>query len=279
MPAVNSDRSEKSSVLTAPCQSEGMRVTRFLPTDAVEWPRHDSNTIAVVEDVATLDALLAAVDDLRAEAAPARLLVTLDDVAQCTYTSGHASEDERLDAQLEDLDWEDAAALARHDDATARFVAEQLDRPELAADWTRLADVRVSGPADVEALVRLNRDPDLALDDTCAVQRVPVGRDDLVIAGMPNGYFTCDWNTFQNHAIVRRMAGYGYRHVGIGAALLGFDRSSPLDEKQTDGVIADLVTLYGSGASVGWAELRSILLSSRVLLLGYTEDFAEITAP
>ncbi|MFG6443793.1 hypothetical protein ACFXQA_00805 [Microbacterium sp. P07] len=251
-----------------------MRVTRFQPTDAVVWPRPDSSTIALVEDVESLDEVLALLVDLRAELAPARVLVTLDDVAQCTYTSGHAGEDERLSPPLDDIDWDDPTAVAEREEATVQFISTQLDRPEFAAEWASLSAVRGLDPREVEALVHLNRDLDEVLDDTVIVQRVPVARDDLVIAGMPNGYFTSDWNTFQNHAIVRRLARHGYRHFGIGASFLGFDRPAPPAESDVDALVADLVELYGAPTSRYWAELRSILRTHRVLLLGYTEDFA-----
>lgn len=61
-----------------------------------------------VEDVGSLAALLAQVQALRAADPDHRYLATLDDVQQCSYTSGHASQDDRLylDSPAE-MDWDD----------------------------------------------------------------------------------------------------------------------------------------------------------------------------
>lgn len=122
----------------------------------------------------------------------------------------------------------------------------------------------------------MNRRPDDFLDDVVLVQRVPVARDDLAVAGIPNGYFTADWNVFQNHAIIRRMAAHGYRHLGIGASLLGFDRAAALSEEEARAVVDDLKHLYGAPRAAGWAELAALLPERRLLLLGYTENFPDL---
>ncbi|MEV6903222.1 hypothetical protein [Amycolatopsis sp. NPDC051372] len=103
--------------------------------------------------------------------------------------------------------------------------------------------------------------------------------DDLVIAGIPNGYFTSDWTVFQNHAIVRRMATHGYRHFGIGASLLGFDRVAAPTTEQARALVADLTHLYGAPGAPGvaaWDELAGLLPERCLLLLGYTENFPDM---
>lgn len=52
-----------------------------------------------------------------------------------------------------------------------------------------------------------------------------------------------------------------------------------LGERDVPALIADLQELYGHHESAGWADLATVVESSRVLLLGYTEDFAETTVP
>ncbi|MGY1946841.1 hypothetical protein [Nocardia asiatica] len=121
----------------------------------------------------------------------------------------------------------------------------------------------------------MNRYTDRALDDVVLVQRVPVADDDLAIAGIPNGYFTGGWDVFQNHAVVRRMATHGYRHIGIGAALLAFDRPTVPTTHQARAVVIDLVHLYGAADATGWPELATLISEQRVLVIGYTECFAD----
>jgi hypothetical protein len=247
-----------------------MRVTRFDAQKPVQRGRLDTNTVARLDGIESFDALLTELDTLRAEHGPARIVCTLDDVNQCAYTSMHASEDERL--------WFDADENADPrlmDDARVASVAAALDDATLRVKWDALAGVRLPDAADVAGLVEINRDPGAVLDDVVLVQRVPVDRDDLVLAGIPNGYFTCDWDTFQNHAVVLRLAAHGYRHFGIGSALLGFDRETTPSADEARAVVADLVHLYGTPETTAWPDLAALLPSRRTLLLGYTEDFAE----
>jgi hypothetical protein len=227
-----------------------------------------------LDEVGTFAELLGVLGELRAEHSPARILCTLDDAGQCRYTSGHAAEDDRL--WFDDAEDEDPAAQRRAADARAAHVAAALDDPGSRVAWEELPGERLGGEADVAALVEVNRNPDGFLDDVVLVQRVPVPRDDLAIAGIPNGYFTADWNVFQNHAIIRRLAAHGYRHVGIGASLLGFDRAATPSAAGTRAVIADLKHLFGGSAAAGWDQLAAVLPERRSLFLGYTENFAEL---
>lgn len=235
-------------------------------------------------EVATLAQVLAGLEDLRRREPAHRFLCTLDDVNQCCYTSMHASEDERLtpdDEGSSAVDFDDPLALHGHEGRRLAHVQAQLDVPALREPWQSLADVRMSSQADVEALVAMNGDPDrvLAHDDVVYVQRVPVPRDDLLIAGLPNGYFSCDWNVFQNHALIRHLeTAHGYRLFGIGASWLGFARVQAPNAAQARRLVDDLAVIYPSDEAAAvdsWNALASLLTGRRTLLLGYTENFAE----
>jgi hypothetical protein len=214
-----------------------------------------------LQNIATFDELFGELDKLRASYAPARLVCTLDDLNQCMYTSAHASEDERL-AYDGDGDIEEEIAHA----------AAALDKYRVA--WNDLPGQRIGGEPDVAALVEVNRTPDRWLDAAILVHDVLVPRDDLVIAAIPNGYFNSDWNTFQNHAIIRRLETHGYRHFGVGASLLAFDREDDLSDAAA--VVADLAHLYGAPDSASWGELAKVLTGQRLLLLGYTENLPDL---
>ncbi|ACU70920.1 conserved hypothetical protein [Catenulispora acidiphila DSM 44928] len=51
-------------------------------------------------------------------------------------------------------------------------------------------------PKDIDALVALNRDPGLLLDDRHVVQCLPTDDSLDLLADIPNGYFTDDWSPF-----------------------------------------------------------------------------------
>ena len=235
-----------------------------------------------LQEFKTLDEVLERLDALRAADPAHRYLCTLDDVSQCSYTSGHASQDERLYLDdPEDMDWEDPAQEQALTLALLQHRVAQLQRPELEQDWAQVCGTLLLAAEDVDALLQANRRPEVLLDEVVYVQRLPVPDDELMIAGQPNGYFSADWDSFQNHAVIRHLAAqYGYRFFGMGAAWMGFVRASLPDAVLIDRLIEDLRMLYGQGQDevrehAGWAQLASVLLSRRTLLLGYAEGLAE----
>lgn len=227
-----------------------------------------------LQEFKTLDEVLERLDALRAADPAHRYLCTLDDVSQCSYTSGHASQDKRL--YLDDPAQEQALTLA-----SLQHRVAQLQRPGLVQDWAQVCGTLLLAAEDVDALLLANRSPEVLLDEVVYVQRLPVPSDELMIAGQPNGYFSADWDSFQNQAVIRHLAAqYGYRFFGMGAAWMGFVRCSLPDAVLVDRLIEDLRMLYGQGQGevrehAGWAQLASVLLSRRTLMLGYAENLAE----
>ncbi|MFE3544468.1 hypothetical protein ACFXK0_16035 [Nocardia sp. NPDC059177] len=254
-----------------------MQTTLFEPGQPREpgvRDRLDSNTVARLDGVTGFADVREALTALRATYPDARLLCTYDDPDQCAYTSMHATLVlEQAAEQAEDYDFDDPVAVHRAENATLAHIAALLDAPDRRVDWPSLAGSRAATDADLDDLVRLNSSPDKALDATVLVQRVPVERDDLALAGIPNGYFADDWNIFTNHAVVRRMAGHGYRHLAIGAALLAFDRPTAPSAAEAAAVVSDLVHLYGLPDAIAWHELAVLLPARDMLVLGYAEDF------
>lgn len=235
-----------------------------------------------LQEFKTLDEVLERLDALRAADPAHRYLCTLDDVSQCSYTSGHASQDERLYLDSpDDMDWEDPAQEQALTLASLQHRVAQLQRPELVQDWAQVCGTLLLAAEDVDALLLANGSPEVLLDEVVYVQRLPVPDDELMIAGQPNGYFSADWDSFQNHAVIRHLAAqYGYRFFGMGAAWMGFVRASLPNAVLIDRLIEDLRMLYGQGQDevrehAGWAQLASVLLSRRTLMLGYAEGLAE----
>jgi len=237
-----------------------------------------------LEDVGGMDELLQVLDALSAADPLHRYLCTLDDISQCSYTCGHAGQDDRLyleETGEDGMDWDDPVQLAAWEQASLQHRIRQLGHPELTQSWDQVCGTLATAACDVKALLQANREPDALLDDVVYVQRIPVPAEDLKIAAQPNGYFSADWDTFQNHAIIRHLAGqHGYRFFGMGAAWMGFVRAEPLTAEQAVRLVADLRDLYGRGreqvvAHAGWSELQQLLQGQRLLMLGYVENLSE----
>ncbi|MFC6012500.1 hypothetical protein [Nocardia lasii] len=248
-------------------------MTTFEPGEPpVGRDRLDSNTVARLDDVTTFAQLLDAAELVRMDHPDARIVCTLDDLGQCAYTSMHATLG--LDHD-DDIDHDDPVAAHRAENATVARIAALLDDPEARVPWESLRDTRSASEDELSALVAANRCPDRVVDDVVLIQRVPVDRDDLAIAGIPNGYFADDWSTYDNHTVIVRMAAHGYRHLAIGASLLAFARPTPPTAEQAAALITDLTHLYGSPTAIAWHELALQLPTHRHLILGYAENFAD----
>ena len=165
-----------------------------------------------LEDFDGLQEILQHLDQLAAKDIEHRYLCTLDDVSQCSYTCGHAGQDDRLYLDSpDDMDWDDPKQERAWEQASLQHRLAQLNKPEVAQSWEQVCGSLCTMADDVLALLQANRAPDLLLDDVVYVQRIPVSSDDLKIAAQPNGYFSADWDTFQNHAIIRRLRAAGLK--------------------------------------------------------------------
>lgn len=242
----------------------------------------DRYSVALIS-AATFDGLLDGFNRVADEHREGRCFLTLDDLNQCRYTSGHAASKHGFDDEVDYPDDDTPEAVADYEAALFAASLKELRDPERAVGWEELPGTLATVPEDIDALVRLNREPSLLLDDLHVVQCLPTAADEDLLANLPNGYFAADWDPFQCRAVVERLCGrHGYALLGLGASLLGFvtqPRSLSLSKgRATDPLISDLQALYGQPESPAWAELAEVVRHSPVLLLGYTEDFADLAA-
>lgn len=239
----------------------------------------DSFSCRRLSGAPTLAQVLEVLEHLRAAEPEQRFLCTLDDLNQCCYTSGHAGDDDRLTVDSRDVDFDDPQSVHAYESARLAHVVKQLQDSPARLDWTAVHGALAIDADDIQALAEMNRDPQRVLDDIVYVQRLPVANDGLMIAGLVNGYFSADLDVFQNHAVIRHLQDrHGYRFFGIGASWLGFLRAEPLRADEAGQLVQDLADLYGcriDEAETAWHGLAQTVQTSKVLLLGYTENFSD----
>jgi len=252
-----------------------MRITREPGSVA---PRLDSVfTRAIVHEIEKFDDLLRFLRSEQAEHPDVTVFVTLDDVAQAFYTSMHATESDELEIDTDDLDFlgDPGADRIRQRRQFAHTLA-QLARDDLRVRWADLRDSRPSSAEQIDVLAAVNESPADILDDAILVMHVPTDDTSAAIAALPNGYFSDDWNVFENHAVARRLAlDFGYHPLGVGASWVGFVREAPLSADLADRLVVDLGDLYGEPDAPGWARLADAVTRSSTLFLGYTDNFAD----
>lgn len=239
----------------------------------------NSHVVASHTGIASGAELLDVLAAERSTAAGRQVLLTLDDIAQCHYTSMHALEaDELYVEEPDDFDEDDPAAMVAWERATTAHVAVQLLDPDLQVAWDDLAGRLDRGERGVERLARVNARPTSVLDRQVQVLQVDVTGQSEVIAGLVNGYFTADLDVFANHAVVRRLARHGYRLFGLGASWLGFERDTALAAgAEVEAVMDDLRHLYGEqrDTPAGWDAVTVTITGQRWLFVGYTENYAD----
>ncbi|WP_340538078.1 hypothetical protein [Nocardioides sp. GXZ039] len=209
-----------------------------------------------------------------------QVLCTLDSIGQAAYTHEHALEDERLDPayaddapDLADFDDEDAEQARAYELAVVEHIVDQLHSPAHASSWADLAGSRPTDPEEVDAIARVNLDPGLVVDHEVQVLLVPAGTPADAIAGLANGYFPGDWDTFENHAVASHLADrYGFRLFAIGASWLGFERDGALDAAQAKRLTDELAVLYDVADAPAWTKVAAAVTERETLFLPYTES-------
>jgi len=105
-----------------------------------------------IEEVGSLAALLAHVEALRAADPDHRYLCTLDDIQQGSYTSGHASQDDRLYLDSPpDMDWDDPAQQAAWELQALQHRARQLR--QAPQRWAEVCGSLAVSASDIDALL------------------------------------------------------------------------------------------------------------------------------
>jgi hypothetical protein len=252
-----------------------MRIERL--TDESRGFRTSVLAQAKVTGAIEFPSLLELVRSERISYPDAAVFVTLDDLGQALYTSMHATESTELEIEVDDLDFErDPVAVRRGTLRQVAHTARMLAVAELRRRWSDLADTRECPPEWIATIAAVNANPASIVDDEVHVLNVPVADALMAIAGLPNGYFSDDWDTFDNFAVTSHLAAtYHYRPLGIGASWIGFERDAPLSLTQARQLVGELTPIYGNPDAPGWFALIDALTSQPTLLLGYTDDFGE----
>lgn len=239
----------------------------------------DRFSVALIKGASSFAELFDAFQQVGAgQVANGRSFVTLDDLNQCLNTSGHAANEHGFGDDLDYPDDDDAEAVDAYEAALFEATGRALRDLGRMVAWEQLRGELTTSETDIDALSDLNRQPDLLLDDAHVVQCLPGRHHDDLLANIPNGYFSVDWNPFQLRAVVKRICErHNYVLFGIGASTLGFVRQlDSTTDQDVPALVEDLKHLYGQQESSAWQRLEATLATSPILILGYTEDFAHL---
>lgn len=248
--------------------------------EQIDLDVHQFNHYADIVEIQTWNELLDCYLTIKQEVKPKKVFLVLDDTAQAEYTSMHAVEDDRLyvdfSDELKDIDVNDPQWEQTYQNFCVlkqlQHYVQQLSHREHQQTFESLAEkMQHYDEQDLEALIYFNQDLLISTDTEIMVKVADIETEALKLAMMPNGYFSCDFDPFENFAIIQKIQHYGFEFMGLGAALLGWMKTSDFKEDKIENLIQDLALIYPL-KSIHQEKMKALILKNNYLILSYSES-------
>ncbi|QDO94506.1 hypothetical protein FNB79_11190 [Formosa sediminum] len=209
------------------------------------------------------------------------IILTLDDLGQAEYTSGHACDyNSLLDTEGYDLSGLDKACYDEDNEHLGHLstpseyfiIRENFLKQTKNIDFKTVCEKGISNAEDdVLYLENINESPLAFLDQQVILKILPVEKPYEGLTGFPNGYFDVDFSPFENYALSKYLFDtYNLELFGIGASFLGFIKNEPLTDNELKALVTDLAKLYNTTESE-FKKLADIIKNKNHLFLRYTE--------
>lgn len=249
--------------------------------EQIDLEVHQFNHYADIVEIQSWAELLECYRSLKQEVYPKKVFLVLDDRAQAEYTSMHAQLGEQLyfdDRQyfegIEDIGSRDSLLIESNIVTPLLFQhhVQQLSHLDHQRSFESLAGkMQHYDESDLEALVYFNQHLLISTHTEIMVKVAVVETEALKLAIMPNGYFSCDFDPFENYALIQKMQYYGFEFIGLGAALLGWIKTADFKAEKVEDLIQDLALIYPLDAS-HQQQLKALILKHDYLILPYSES-------
>ena len=238
----------------------------------------------IIENLNSFDELIEVYQTYKQNNSDKTIILTLDDLGQAEYTSGHSIHSNDLDEtegfDLSGLDkacFEDGEHVGYLTTPSEFFIRkENILKQTEDISFNSVCEKELTIDEDeILILEKINLSPFEYLDEQIILKIVPVEKSYEGICGFPNGYFSVDLNPFENYALARHLfEKYGFELFGIGASFLGFIRNGNLEENKVKELITDLSKLYNTTEKT-FDKFAEIVKNQNYLFLKYTEYLEE----
>ena len=226
-------------------------------------------------------ALIELYHQLKQQHAPSKVLFLLEDIAQCNYTSMHASmsdelyfdESEYIEDEDEDEDDEkEEIIIANIQPLAVQHYLQQLGKPKNQRVLTDLQHRFELGDEEQQLLQQINAQPQVILDQHIEIKLVNVATEADKFAAKLNGYFECDLKPAESYALIRHLdTQFGLEYIGLGASLLFFIKTSRFDTNKTAELLYSIAPIYQFNTdSIEF--LQQHLLQQEHLILPFVES-------
>ncbi|MBP1840565.1 hypothetical protein [Formosa algae] len=235
----------------------------------------------LIENIKSYEDLMGVYQTYKQNHPDKTIMLTLDDLGQAEYTSGHACDyNALLDTDGYDLSGLDKACYDEDNEHLGHLstpseyfiIRENFLKQTKSIDFKIVCEKDISNSEDdVLDLENINESPLAFLDQQVVLKILPVEQPYEGLTGFPNGYFNADFSPFENYALSKHLfETYNFELFGIGASFLGFIRNEPLKDNELKALVTDLAKLYNTTESE-FEKLADIIKDKNHLFLRYTE--------
>ncbi|AIY14321.1 hypothetical protein [Cellulophaga baltica] len=238
----------------------------------------------LIENLNSFDEFIEIYEKYKHNNSDKTIILTLDDLGQAEYTSGHSIHSNDIDeTEGYDLSGLDKACFENNEHLgylstpseffirIGNFLKQTKD-----IDFKSVCERDLTIDEDeISILEKINLSPFEYLDEQIILKIVPVKKPYEGISGFPNGYFESDLNPFENYALSKHLfEKYNFELFGIGASFLGFIRNEKLGENKVKELIINLSKLYKTTESA-FDRFSEIIKDKNYLFIKYIEYLEE----
>lgn len=248
--------------------------------EQIDLDVHQFNHYADIVEIQSWAELLECYLALKQDVYPKKVFLLLDDRAQAKYTSMHAVQDDRLyidfsddlqGIEVDDPRWEQSYQNVCIPKQLQHHV-QQLSCLDHQRSFKSLAGkMQHYDEHDLEAIIYFNQQLLISSNTEIMVKVALVETEALKLAMLPNGYFSCDFDSFENFAIIQQMQHHGFEFIGLGAALLGWIKTPDFKVEKIDDLVQDLACIYPLDFAHQKA-MKDLILKNNYLILPYSES-------
>ncbi|GAA5586726.1 hypothetical protein Acal01_01886 [Acinetobacter calcoaceticus] len=234
---------------------------------------HELICFATISEINSWKDVLNLYSEIKQKYLPKKVLLLLEDIGQCQYTSMHASMGDGLYFDTSELVEDDSeASWDNTQPLEFQYHIEQLLKPENYIDFNNSPKKLNYCDEDQATLLQINAEPEKILDDVIQVKLVDSKTETQKFAACLNGYFTCDLNPFESFSLIQHLdQNYGLEYVGLGASLLFFIKTPKFDANKTTQLFKELSEFYQFNQSTH-TQLEQHLSKHEYLILPYVES-------
>lgn len=238
---------------------------------------HELNQYAWINDVGSWQDLMDIYQSLKQQVAPKKVLLLLEDIGQCNYTSMHASMGDELyfdeSEYLGDANGQEEEILSENLEPLAiRYYLEQLAKMHNQIKLKKLADKFEYSQEDFDLLIQIHEHPEIIFDSAIEVKLVNVEQESEKFVAQLNGYFSCDLNPMESFSLIQYLEkNFALEYIGLGASLFFFVKNEAFEIDKLNELLNDLSKIYKLNNDI-FTFLKSHLLDKNYLILPYVES-------